>query len=142
MTHSEERIWRYYALAHRITSLYWFNLSLKSLLKFPDLIEPITRIGREINVSFEWPVPSHLDAARTLLGVDADAVTPTEHERQGGRVSLRTRGGAVNVFVLSFDRTSREQLEARRRELAALEDLLQPRLFPPAKGLAELKDAP
>jgi len=35
-------------LAHRITSLYWFNLSLKSLLKFPDLIAPITRVNREI----------------------------------------------------------------------------------------------
>ena len=28
------------ALAQRITSLYWFNLSLKSRLKFPDLIAP------------------------------------------------------------------------------------------------------
>ena len=35
-------------MAHRITSLYWFNLSLDSLLKFPDLIEPITRVSREI----------------------------------------------------------------------------------------------
>lgn len=40
----------YHGLAARITSLYWFNLSLKSLLKFPDLIEPITEIGREIRL--------------------------------------------------------------------------------------------
>lgn len=39
-----------HALAARITSLYWFNLSLKSLAKFPDLIEPITRVGREIGM--------------------------------------------------------------------------------------------
>jgi hypothetical protein len=39
-----------HALAARITSLYWFNLSLKSLVKFPDLIEPITRVGREIRM--------------------------------------------------------------------------------------------
>ena len=65
-----------------------------------------------------------------------------EHERQGGRVSLRTRGGGVNVFVPSVDRTRREQLEARRRELAALENSLQSRLFSPAKGLEDLKDAP
>ena len=38
------------ALSTRITSLYWFNLSLKSLLKFPDTWEPITRIGREIRM--------------------------------------------------------------------------------------------
>jgi len=47
-TPAELRAQAYHALAHRITSLYWFNLSLKSLIKFPDLIEPITRVNREI----------------------------------------------------------------------------------------------
>ncbi len=49
-TPDELRAQAYHALASRITSLYWFNLSLKSLLKFPDLIEPITRVGREIRM--------------------------------------------------------------------------------------------
>jgi hypothetical protein len=49
-TPEELRAQAYHALAHRITSLYWFNLSLKSLLKFPDLIEPITRVDREIRL--------------------------------------------------------------------------------------------
>jgi hypothetical protein len=49
-TPEELRSQAYHALAHRITSLYWFNLSLKSLLKFPDLIEPITRVDREIRL--------------------------------------------------------------------------------------------
>lgn len=39
-----------HALSTRITSLYWFNLSLNSLMKFPDTWEPITRIGREIHM--------------------------------------------------------------------------------------------
>ena len=39
-----------HALSTRITSLYWFNLSLKSLRKYPDTWEPITRIGREIRM--------------------------------------------------------------------------------------------
>jgi hypothetical protein len=30
--------------------LYWFNLSLKSLAKFPDLMEPMARVGREIHL--------------------------------------------------------------------------------------------
>ena len=42
-TPDELRSQAYHALAQRITSLYWFNLSLPSLVKFPDLIEPITR---------------------------------------------------------------------------------------------------
>jgi hypothetical protein len=49
-TADELRAQAYHALASRITSLYWFNLSLKSLVKFPDLIEPITRVGREIRM--------------------------------------------------------------------------------------------
>lgn len=49
-TPDELRLQAYHALASRITSLYWFNLSLRSLVTFPDLIEPITRVGREIRM--------------------------------------------------------------------------------------------
>ena len=49
-TPEELRAQAYHALAARITSLYWFNLSLKSILKFPDLIEPIGIVGREIRI--------------------------------------------------------------------------------------------
>jgi len=53
-TPDELRLQAYHALASRITSLYWFNLSLKSLAKFPDLIEPMTRVGREIRMLDEF----------------------------------------------------------------------------------------
>jgi hypothetical protein len=53
-TPDELRAQAYHGLAARITSLYWFNLSLKSLVKFPDLIEPITRVNREIRLMEEW----------------------------------------------------------------------------------------
>ncbi|HNQ87254.1 MAG TPA: hypothetical protein PKM73_01320 [Verrucomicrobiota bacterium] len=49
-TADELRLQAYHGLASRITSLYWFNLSLRSLATFPDLIEPMTRIGREIRM--------------------------------------------------------------------------------------------
>jgi len=49
-TPDELRQQAYHALASRITSLYWFNLSLRSLVAFPDLIDPITRVGREIRM--------------------------------------------------------------------------------------------
>jgi hypothetical protein len=52
-TPDELRAQAYHALAHRITSLYWFNLSLRSLVEFPDLIEPITRVDREIRLMDE-----------------------------------------------------------------------------------------
>ena len=49
-TPDELRSQAWHGLSNRITSLYWFNLSLKSLSKFPDLIEPITRVNREIRL--------------------------------------------------------------------------------------------
>jgi hypothetical protein len=49
-TPEELRAQAYHALAARITSLYWFNLSLESILKFPDLIEPVRMVGREIRL--------------------------------------------------------------------------------------------
>lgn len=49
-TPDELRSQALHALSTRITSLYWFNLSLKSLLKFPDTWEPIARIGREMRM--------------------------------------------------------------------------------------------
>lgn len=53
-TPAELRAQAYHALAARVTSLYWFNLSLQSILKFPDLIDPITHIGREIRLLEDW----------------------------------------------------------------------------------------
>ncbi|NQV31808.1 MAG: hypothetical protein HQ515_03895 [Phycisphaeraceae bacterium] len=55
-TAQELRAQAYHALAARITSLYWFNLSLKSILMFPDLIEPITLVGREIRLLEDYYV--------------------------------------------------------------------------------------
>jgi hypothetical protein len=49
-TPDELRAQAWHALASRITSLYWFNLSIPALLKFPDLIDPITRVNREIRL--------------------------------------------------------------------------------------------
>ena len=46
-TPDELRAQAYHGMAARITSLYWFNLSLKSLTRFRDLIAPITRVSRE-----------------------------------------------------------------------------------------------
>ena len=49
-TPDELRLQAYHALSSRITSLYWYNLSLRSLVQFRDTIDEITRIGREIRL--------------------------------------------------------------------------------------------
>jgi hypothetical protein len=49
-TPDEIRLQAYHALASRITSLYWFNLSLTAFVKFRDTIDELTRIGREMRM--------------------------------------------------------------------------------------------
>lgn len=49
-TPDELRSQAWQGLGNGIASLYWFNLSMKSLAKFPDLIDPIRRVGREIQL--------------------------------------------------------------------------------------------
>lgn len=49
-TPDELRLQAYHALSSRITSLYWFNLSVRSLVAFPDLLDPMRRVGREIRM--------------------------------------------------------------------------------------------
>lgn len=49
-TPDELRLQAYHALSSRITSLYWNNLSLRSLVQFRDTIGELTRIGREIRM--------------------------------------------------------------------------------------------
>jgi len=66
-TPDELRQQAYHALASRITSLYWFNLSLKSLVKFPDLIEPITRVGREMRMLDEFYLEGDATSHQRIL---------------------------------------------------------------------------
>jgi glucosylceramidase len=49
-TPDELRVQAWHALAARITSLYWFNLNLPALVEYRDLIDPVTRLGREMRV--------------------------------------------------------------------------------------------
>jgi hypothetical protein len=49
-TPAELRSQAIHALGARITSLYWFNLSLNSLMMFPDTWDAMLRVGREIRM--------------------------------------------------------------------------------------------
>ncbi len=49
-TPDEIRLQAYHALSTRITSLYWFNLSLKTLVQWRDTLEELGRIGRELRL--------------------------------------------------------------------------------------------
>ena len=49
-TAQELRAQAWQGLGNGVASLYWFNLSMKSLAKYPDLLEPIARIGIEIGM--------------------------------------------------------------------------------------------
>ncbi len=47
-TADELRSQAWQGLGNGIGSLYWFNLSISSLCKFPDLVQPIQRVNQEI----------------------------------------------------------------------------------------------
>ncbi|NUN94726.1 MAG: hypothetical protein HUU16_01015 [Candidatus Omnitrophica bacterium] len=49
-TPDEIRLQAYHALSTRITSLYWFNLSLESLVRWRDTLPQLEQIGREIRL--------------------------------------------------------------------------------------------
>jgi hypothetical protein len=53
-TPDEIRLQAYHALAARITSLYWFNLSLTALVRFRDTLDELTRCGREMRLLEEF----------------------------------------------------------------------------------------
>ena len=66
-TPDELRLQAYHALGSRITSLYWFNLSLPSLVAFPDLIEPMTRVGREIRMLDDYYLEGDATSHQRIL---------------------------------------------------------------------------
>ncbi len=53
-TPDEIRMQAYHAVSTRITSLYWFNLSLKTLVKWRDTLDELGRIGRELRMLDEF----------------------------------------------------------------------------------------
>ncbi len=53
-TPDEIRVQAYHAISTRITSLYWFNLSLKTLVKWRDTLDEVGRIGRELRMVDEF----------------------------------------------------------------------------------------
>ena len=53
-TPDEIRLQAYHAVSTRITSLYWFNLSLKTLVEWRDTLEEVGRIGRELRLLDEF----------------------------------------------------------------------------------------
>jgi hypothetical protein len=193
----ELRAQAYHALASRITSLYWFNLSLKSILKFPDLIEPIRMVGREIrlledyylegdayhyerlardgqpdwdvsvvagpkgavlfalDVNYEpdttkkvfkfgpprntvitFPLPAYLRNPLKVLRISAGEVTSVPFEVAAKGIRIEAEFGDVSVFVTTHRGSVEQQLEERRRQLAAFEGSFG---FDPARNRTDLE---
>lgn len=95
-TPDEIRLQAYHALSTRITSLYWFNLNLNSLVEWRDTLDEMRRIGREIRL---------LDA----LMLEGDAAS-FARVRQGDKLDwdLATIAGprAALFFALDLDYTA------------------------------------
>lgn len=112
-TPDEIRVQAYHELSSRITSLYWFNLSLPALAKYRDTIDEITRIGREIRMLEDFYI-------------DGDAAT-YQQVRKDGRLdwdlaSIVAPQGAL-LFALDLDyepNLSQKVFEFHRRNASFL----------------------
>ena len=92
-TPAEIRSQAYHALASRITSLYWFNLSLASIVKFPDALEELNRIGREMRLLDRF----------YLEGDAAWHETAPEGDRPGWDLSTIVTSDTALLFALDLD---------------------------------------
>lgn len=95
-TPDEIRLQAYHALSTRITSLYWFNLSLKTLVEWRDTLDELGRIGREMRLLDEF-----------LLGGDAYSFERIVHGKNGWDWDLASVCGprAALLFALDLDYT-------------------------------------
>lgn len=92
-TPDELRMQAWQALANRITSLYWFNLSLESMLAFPDLLLPIQEVNRMALTLSPW----------LLEGVDTwHRRVEAEGRPQWDLSVVQTRDAAL-LFALNLD---------------------------------------
>ncbi|MBY0586035.1 hypothetical protein K2X85_02600 [bacterium] len=78
-TPGELRSQAYHALANRITSLYWFNLSPRSLIKFRDTLDELGRVGREIRMLDHFylegdAIDYHVQPSPGALGWDVSTI--------------------------------------------------------------------
>jgi hypothetical protein len=69
-TPDEIRLQAYHAVSTRITSLYWFNLSLKTLVMWRDTLDELGRIGRELRMLDEFILEGDAYGFERLAGAD------------------------------------------------------------------------
>jgi len=95
-TPDEIRLQAYHALSTRITSLYWFNLSLKTLVEWRDTLDELGRIGREMRLLDEF-----------LLEGDTYSFERIVHGKNGWDWDLASVCGprAALLFALDLDYT-------------------------------------
>jgi len=71
-TPTEIRMQAYHAISTRITSLYWFSLSLKSLCAWRDTLETLVRIGRELRLIDEFLLEGDAYEHKRLVDINGD----------------------------------------------------------------------
>lgn len=103
----------------------------------PDPDERVFTFGslREATVTF--PLPAYLRRPVEVLRVTADAVAPVPFTTTENGVAISGHFGADNIFLGSPRAGLAKELEARRRELAALEASFG---FDPARNPADLAE--
>jgi hypothetical protein len=153
-TPDELRSQAWHGLGNGIASLYWFNLSVKSLVKYPDLIGPIARVGREIHLlkevleqgtsyeyrraqtgdALEWDLSSIATRDVALLvandlAYDIDPTTRTfRFKRRSGEFAFRVPAwleGPKFVFRVDADGTHDVEHDWSGKDTVTIRDEVQ-----------------
>jgi hypothetical protein len=102
----------------------------------PDTAEKVFRFEPPRDAVITFPLPTYLRNPLKVLRVNAGEVTSVPFELTAKGIRIKAEFGDVSVFVTTHRSSVEQQLEERRRQLAAFEDSLG---FDPAQNSTDLE---
>jgi hypothetical protein len=88
----------------------------------PDTTDKVFRFEPPREVVITFPLPTYLRNPLKVLRINAGEVTSVPFELTEKGIRIKAEFGDVNVFVTTHRSNVEQQLEERRRQLAAFED--------------------
>jgi hypothetical protein len=102
----------------------------------PDIAEKVFRFEPPREAVITFPLPTYLRNPLKVLRINAGEVTSVPFELTKKGIRIKAEFGDVNVFVTAHRRSVEQQLEERRKQLAAFENSFA---FDPARNSTDLE---
>jgi hypothetical protein len=102
----------------------------------PDVAEKVFRFDPPRDAVISFPLPTYLRNPLKVLRVNGSEVASVPFELTVKGIRIKAEFGDVGVFVTTHRSSVEQQLEERRRQLAAFEDSFG---FDPARNSTDLE---